>query len=159
MARAYQRYTKEELSAVVAECFSFAEVARRFGKSPVGGTCTNIKYMCQKFEIDTSHMTGQGHMKNKQSGKRKSAEEILVLGTKMDRRTKADWLRRALIEIGVPYICNDCGMEPMWNNKPITLEVDHIDECYWNNVSTNLQFLCPNCHAQKTLGQTEQSTT
>lgn len=152
MTRPYQRYTKEELARVVSECFSLAEVARRFGKSPVGGTCNNIRFMCQKWEIDCSHMTGQGHMKNKISRKRIPADDILVLGTKFDRRTKADRLRRALIEIGVPYVCNDCGMEPMWNNKPITLEVDHIDECYWNNVRTNLQFLCPNCHTQKTLG-------
>lgn len=152
MAREYQRYTKEELSAVVAECFSFAEVARRFGKSPVGGTCTHIKRMCERWDINTSHMTGQGHLKGKTTNKRKPASDILVLGKQLDHRTKADLLRRALIEIGVPYICNDCGMGPMWNNKPITLEVDHIDECYWNNVATNLQFLCPNCHTQKTLG-------
>lgn len=97
-------------------------------------------------------------MKNKPSGKRIPADDILVLGTKFDRRTKADRLRRALIEIGVPYVCNDCGMSPVWNNKPLGLEVDHIDECYWNNVRDNLQFLCPNCHAQKTLG-TDGTTT
>lgn len=150
MARAYQKYTKEELAAVVADCFSYAEVARRFGKSPVGGTCNNIRHMCIKWEIDTSHMTGGAHARGKPSNKRKTADDILVLGTNMDRRTKADHLRRALTESGVPYVCNECGMEPIWNGKSIILQVDHIDECYWNNVKENLQFLCPNCHSQKT---------
>lgn len=150
MAREYKRYTKEELAGAVAESLNFANVARIFGKAPVGGTLTNIKLMCKRFGIDTSHMTGSCHNKGKASNKRKPAEERLVLGTPLDHRTHAKRLRDALVEIGVPYVCNECGMEPIWNNKPITLEVDHIDECYWNNVKENLQFLCPNCHTQKT---------
>lgn len=152
MTRQYTQYSKDELATVVAKCSSFAEVARQFGKSPRGGTITHLKKMCERQGIDTSHMTGQGHMRGKRSNRRLSADERLVCGSASDVRVAAWRLRQALIEIGVPYVCNDCGMEPVWNNKPITLEVDHIDECYWNNVRTNLQFLCPNCHTQKTLG-------
>lgn len=152
MTREYNRYTRDELSAVVAECNSFSEVARRFGKSPVGGTTTHMKRMCVKFDIDTSHMTGQAHMKGKPSGKLKPADERLVMGSPADHRSKATVLTRALIEIGVEYKCNVCGMDPVWNGQPITLEVDHIDEQYWNNTQQNLQFICSNCHTQKTAG-------
>lgn len=31
---------------------------------------------------------------------------------------------------------------------PLTLEVDHIDGDFLNNILTNLRFLCPNCHRQ-----------
>jgi hypothetical protein len=31
---------------------------------------------------------------------------------------------------------------------PLTLEVDHIDGDYRNNLISNLRFLCPNCHRQ-----------
>lgn len=152
MARDYQRYTKEELTEVVNKSYSFAEVARQFGKSPRGGLTTHLRKMCDRLEIDYTHMTRQGHAKGKRSNKKLAPGALLVCGESSDNRVGAKRLRDALIEIGVPYICNDCGMEPVWNNKPITLEVDHIDECYWNNVATNLQFLCPNCHTQKTLG-------
>ncbi len=149
MTRAYQRYTKEELSAVVAECFSFAEVARKYGKSPVGGTCTNIRFMCQKWDIDTTHMTGVAHARGKPSGKRKAASDVLVCGTQRDRRTKADWLRRSLSEIGRLYSCAECDLEETWNGKKLVLEVDHINGKYWDNRAENLQYLCPNCHSQK----------
>jgi hypothetical protein len=65
MARKYQRYTKELLADVVSRCLNFADVARALGKAPVGGTLTNIKLMCARFGIDTSHMTGKPTGANK----------------------------------------------------------------------------------------------
>jgi hypothetical protein len=38
---------------------------------------------------------------------------------------------------------------PMWNGKPITLIVDHIDGCRHNNCLENLRLLCPNCNIQQ----------
>lgn len=35
-----------------------------------------------------------------------------------------------------------------YNNKPLVLELDHIDGNYVNNTEDNLRFLCPNCHSQ-----------
>ncbi len=57
-------------------------------------------------------------------------------------------LRRALIEIGVPYVCLMCGNGGTWMGTPLTLEVDHIDGDLFNNSPSNLRFLCPNCHRQ-----------
>ena len=45
------------------------------------------------------------------------------------------------------HICESCNLQ-MWLNKPITLELDHIDGDSFNNVKTNLKLLCPNCHSQ-----------
>lgn len=149
MTRAYRRYTKEELSAVVAECFSFAEVARKYGKSPVGGTCTNIRFMCQKWDIDTTHMTGQAHNRGKRSNKRLPPSERLVEGASADHRVAAHKLRLALDEIGRPHVCVECDLAEVWNGKSLTLEIDHINGKYWDNRADNLQYLCPNCHSQK----------
>lgn len=35
-----------------------------------------------------------------------------------------------------------------WNGKPIPLELHHKDGNHYNNDLTNLEVLCPNCHAQ-----------
>jgi len=40
-----------------------------------------------------------------------------------------------------------CGLTE-WNNKPISLELDHINGINNDNRLENLRIICPNCHAQ-----------
>ena len=54
---------------------------------------------------------------------------------------------RAMIVRTRPHICEICNITE-WNNKPITLEVDHIDGNHKNNKQENLRLICPNCHSQ-----------
>ena len=43
--------------------------------------------------------------------------------------------------------CFNCGISE-WLNKPITLELEHIDGNHYNNNRKNTIALCPNCHSQ-----------
>lgn len=149
MARSYQRYDKQQLELLVKESQSFTEVCRKLNKKPVGGTITNLKLMCTRQGIDFSHMTGQAWKRGRVDTRRTPPEKRLVMGKPSDHRVGADRLRRSMFEVGFKHICNNCGIDS-WNGKPLVLEIDHIDEQYWNNTKENLQFLCPNCHAQKT---------
>jgi len=45
------------------------------------------------------------------------------------------------------YKCNNCGITE-WDNKPITLELEHKDGNSTNNNLDNIELLCPNCHSQ-----------
>lgn len=42
--------------------------------------------------------------------------------------------------------CEECK-NTEWLQKPITLELDHIDGDNRNNTKENLRLLCPNCHS------------
>lgn len=44
-------------------------------------------------------------------------------------------------------ICQECN-NSIWNNKPIHLELEHIDGNNKNHNWENLKLLCPNCHSQ-----------
>jgi 5-methylcytosine-specific restriction endonuclease McrA len=60
-------------------------------------------------------------------------------------------VRRYLLEQS-DYKCSCCGwsqVNPHTGNVP--LEIDHIDNDPFNHSQDNLQVLCPNCHAVKTL--------
>jgi len=43
--------------------------------------------------------------------------------------------------------CNKCNLDS-WLNKPLVLELEHIDGNNKNNLRENLEALCPNCHSQ-----------
>ncbi len=95
-----------------------------------------------------SHFTGKGwNLDNKNWVMKLKPEEILI-ERKTGNRTKTSKLKRAMIESGISYICSQCKILPIWNNNPLTLEIDHIDNNWLDDRKENLRFLCPNCHSQ-----------
>jgi hypothetical protein len=46
------------------------------------------------------------------------------------------------------YKCSICDQEPIYNNKPLTMVLDHIDGNATNNDPENLRLVCPNCDSQ-----------
>lgn len=56
-------------------------------------------------------------------------------------------LKRYILDI-CNHKCTECGIGEVWNDKPLTLQLDHIDGDSDNNFPNNLRILCPNCHTQ-----------
>ena len=139
----------DHIKQLVRESITYAEVCRKLGRKPVGGSITNVKRFCLRHGIDTSHMLGQGSNKNKIPKNKKSAEEILKILPENSYRAKPRQLKRAMLSKGIELKCNVCGRTE-WLGKPMPLEIDHINSNYLDNRLENLQFICPNCHTVKT---------
>jgi len=126
--------SKQELEHIAKRVTSIAGFLREVGLkgAKAGSNYQTAKKYLQKYQIETSHWTGQAWGKDKQ---------------------KKDWsqyknnsgLKKHLI-CNRGYACESCK-NSLWQKQEIPLEVHHIDGDRVNNLYDNLQLLCPNCHA------------
>jgi Zn finger protein HypA/HybF involved in hydrogenase expression len=138
-------YTIEEFKSAVQGSYSIAQALTKLGVSPRGGNYRVFKKFEKLYEIDTSHFTGQGHLRGKTHNFNTiPLDEILV----KDYEYSSNKLRKRLISEGIKeHKCECCGLNE-WLGEPIPLELDHIDGDHYNNILENLKILCPNCHAK-----------
>lgn len=138
-------YTIEEFKLAVNQSYSIAQALTKLGLSPRGGNYRVFKKFQKLYNIDTSHFTGQGHLKGKTHNFNTiPLSEILV----KDYEYNSNKLRKRLINEGLKeHKCECCGLTE-WLGEPIPLELDHIDGDHYNNLIENLKILCPNCHAK-----------
>lgn len=143
-----KKYTDQQFIEAVKNNFSIAGVLKALGLVPAGGSYKLCKYRIRKLNLDTSHFTGQGHLKGRNNTwvVKMPLSDILV----EDSKYNSNALRKRLIKENIlPPKCSntDCGLSA-WMGKTIILHLDHINGHNTDNRIENLRLLCPNCHSQ-----------
>jgi ribosomal protein L7Ae-like RNA K-turn-binding protein len=131
---------KEELQRLVDESSSLTDILRKQGKSVSGTTVKILKNKLDEYGIQYFFIKEKDII-----GKKIELSEIL----KKDRPYRSSALKQRLIEEGLKEdVCEICNQGPIWNGKPLTLQLDHINGDHNDNRIENLRILCPNCHTQ-----------
>ena len=145
-----RKYTKEWLEELCKDSYSYAEVLKKAGRKQGGGAQATLKQKINEFNIDVSHFTGQKWTLKPswepQTGLREkySLEDIFKKNSFISQKVLRGYIERHNL---LEYRCQNCGCDGSWMNGEIALELHHIDGDTTNNELSNLQYLCPNCHA------------
>lgn len=134
----WERFTRQEIEQFVRESFSYAQLAKRIGyddSSKNGSAYRVVHAMVDALNLDISHFKGQGWNKDNFDYSR------FTYGKKIKSSQAVD----AIIALR-GHKCEVCGLTE-WRNRPIPLEVHHIDGQELNSELDNLLLICPNCHA------------
>jgi transcriptional regulator with XRE-family HTH domain len=136
----------EIFTSAVKSSFSIASSLKAIGLRASGGNYKNFYSRIKRLNLDISHFTGKGHLKDRthNNARGKTIEETFV----KNGTAQSSQLRKKIIRNNLkPYFCEICGISE-WKNKALSLHVDHINGVNNDNRLENLRFLCPNCHSQ-----------
>ena len=138
--------TDEQFVKLLKESGNMSEVLFKLGYSIKGNSWgfSQIKRRMIDLNLDSRIFKGKNPIINSFVEKSISPEKLFKENCKHNRNV----LRRHIIKNNlIEYKCAICGIT-QWNNKTLSLELDHINGINNDNRLENLRFLCPNCHSQ-----------
>lgn len=140
-----RKWNEEQLRVAVKNNKSVRGVLLELGLAPKGGNFATIKKAIEVYNIDSSHFTGQLWNKGRHVVCNPASSIEAILNNDVEYPSYK--LKIRLIKAGIKEEkCERCG-NTEWLGSTIPLELHHIDGNHKNNNLSNLQLLCPNCHA------------
>jgi len=138
---------RNEFIKVVNKSNSIRAMLKHFGLHLRGGNYKTIKARIQREGIDISRLA-KGLNSNKGRKLPREAVPIENVLTEQSAYNRFHLKKRVIKEGLIENKCKECGQGPVWNGKPLTLQLDHLNGISDDNRLDNLRLLCPNCHTQ-----------
>lgn len=114
------------------------EVIAKLGyKTSNGSNSHTVKKRLKKYNISTDHFLSV-------NGIKRTEENVFCTNGTATQATLRRWYKSCSDDSK----CEICGQIKTWNNKPLTMILDHIDGDNHNNIIENLRWICPNCNSQ-----------
>lgn len=138
----------EQFEQLIKTSINISEVLFKLGYTTKGNSWgySQIRKRMDDLNIPMNAFKGKSAMISRSKEKELTEDDLF----KENCRHNRNCLRRFIIKNNIlPYKCARCGITK-WNNKTLSLELDHINGINDDNRLENLRFLCPNCHSQTT---------
>ena len=134
-------FSDEEFIKIVKESHSMLEIAQKLGYTSHSGSNGNrIRYRIDQLQLSTDHFS----LTNRRPQKR-APNNIFIENSTAAQKTLRKYYKEGEYS---EYKCAICGLLPIWNNKELTLILDHINGKNHDDRLENLRWVCPNCNQQ-----------
>lgn len=135
MEKYIDKWTKQELEEIVNSSQTMTEVCFKIGYSSY--STTNWKAITDRFkELNIDKILNNKNFT-------RTEQEVFCKNSLVSQHCLRDRYKK----INPPKSCAICGIVN-WQNKPLTLRLDHINGIHNDNRLENLRWLCPNCDSQ-----------
>ena len=150
MESAVYALNSEEFKKLIATSKNKSHALQRLGLIPAGSNPITLTRRIKEEGIDCTHFEQNNRIARAKLLKRHAFQLIpLKYVLVINSNCHSSHLRDRLIKEGVlQNRCANCKLGAMWDNKPLTLILDHINGVHTDNRKENLRLLCPNCNSQ-----------
>lgn len=146
MASRLYKLTKEELQETLDKSTGYINALRLLG---IGGNSSKktLLKLIEKYNLSVEKLE-ENRLKAIENGRKTNCIPLNKILIKNSTYSNMSRLKLRLISEGLKdNICEECGISN-WNNKPLVLQIHHINGVHNDHRINNIKFLCPNCHSQ-----------
>lgn len=138
---------KQAVAEAIANSSSIKEALEFLGLRAAGGNYKAFNLACQRHNLSVPQYDRAAQL----AVGRKRTDDNLVFCENSTFVNRTSIKRRLVEDYGWEYRCmaHKCpNPDPFWADKPLTLQLEHINGVFNDNRIENLMLICPNCHSQ-----------